>query len=111
MKGFLLFVLKFAIFNFWFSSTIVGINLLNQKVDWQNYLGVFILCLSLSCVVYYVKNNNANYLIFYLMFIIWALYGIAALYKNKIKNASYNILDVFSKNFFGLFLAYLVYNV
>ena len=57
MKGFLLFVLKFAIFNFWFSSTIVGINLLNQKVDWQNYLGVFILCLSLSCVVYYVKNN------------------------------------------------------
>ena len=57
MKGFLLFVLKFAIFNFWFSSTIVGINLLNHKVDWQNYLGVFILCLSLLCVVYYVKNN------------------------------------------------------
>jgi len=60
--------------------------------------------------VYYVKNNSANYLIFYLMLFIWALYGIAALYKNKIKNASYNILDVFSKNFFGLFLAYLVYN-
>jgi hypothetical protein len=60
--------------------------------------------------VYYVKNNSANYLIFYLMLFIWALYGVAALYKNKIKNASYNILDVFSKNFFGLFLAYLVYN-
>jgi bacteriorhodopsin len=60
--------------------------------------------------VYYVKNNSANYLIFYLMLFIWALYGIAALYKNKIKNTSYNILDVFSKNFFGLFLAYLVYN-
>ena len=61
--------------------------------------------------IYYVKNNSANYLIFYLMLFIWGLYGIAALYKNKIKNASYNILDVFSKNFFGLFLAYLVYNV
>jgi len=60
--------------------------------------------------IYYVKNNSTNYTIFYLMFFIWALYGIAALYKNKIKNASYNILDVFSKNFFGLFLAYLVYN-
>ena len=60
--------------------------------------------------IYYVKNNSVNYTIFYLMFFIWALYGIAALYKNKIKNASYNILDVFSKNFFGLFLAYLVYN-
>uniref|UniRef100_A0A6C0DX15 Uncharacterized protein n=1 Tax=viral metagenome TaxID=1070528 RepID=A0A6C0DX15_9ZZZZ len=59
--------------------------------------------------VYYVKNNRANYLIFYLMLFIWALYGIAALYKNKIKNTAYNILDVFSKNFFGLFLAYLVY--
>jgi hypothetical protein len=59
--------------------------------------------------VYYVKNNRANYLIFYLMLVIWGLYGIAALYKNKIKNTAYNILDVFSKNFFGLFLAYLVY--
>ena len=67
--------------------------------------------LFLKMFVYYVKNNSANYLIFYLMLFIWALYGIAALYKNKIKNASYNILDIFSKNFFGLFLAYLVYNV
>lgn len=67
--------------------------------------------LFLKMFVYYVKNNSANYLIFYLMLIIWALYGIAALYKNKIKNTAYNILDVFSKNFFGLFLAYLVYNV
>lgn len=61
--------------------------------------------------VYYVKNTRENYLIFYLMVFIWGLYGIAALYKNKIKNTAYNILDVFSKNFFGLFLAYLVYNV
>ena len=67
--------------------------------------------LFLKMFIYYVKNNSANYLIFYLMLFIWALYGIAALYKNKIKNASYNILDIFSKNFFGLFLAYLVYNV
>ena len=57
MKGFLLLVLKFVIFNFWFSSTIVGINLLNQKVIWQNYLGVLILVLSLGCVIYYIKKN------------------------------------------------------
>lgn len=67
--------------------------------------------LFLKMFIYYVKNNSANYLIFYLMLIIWALYGIAALYKNKIKNTAYNILDIFSKNFFGLFLAYLLYNV
>ena len=71
---------------------------------------LFLGLLFLKMFVYYVKNNSANYLIFYLMLFIWALYGGAALYKNKIKNASYNILDVFSKNFFGLFLAYLVYN-
>jgi hypothetical protein len=57
MKGFLLLVLKFVIFNFWLSSTIVGINLLNQKVVWQNYLGVLILVLSLGCVIYYIKKN------------------------------------------------------
>lgn len=71
---------------------------------------LFLGLLFLKMFVYYVKNNSANYLIFYLMLFIWSLYGVAALYKNKIKNASYNILDVFSKNFFGLFLAYLVYS-
>ena len=57
MEDLLKFVFKFALWVIWFITTIVGLNLLNQKVDWQNYLGVFILCLSLSCVVYYVKNN------------------------------------------------------
>jgi bacteriorhodopsin len=42
---------------------------------------------------------------------IWALYGIASVMSYKIKNISYNILDLFAKNFFGLYLAYvLVYN-
>ena len=58
MEDLLKFVFKFALWVVWFITTIVGLNLLNQKVDWQNYLGVFILCLSLSCVVYYVKNNS-----------------------------------------------------
>ena len=42
---------------------------------------------------------------------IWSIYGIAALFNFKIKNAFYNILDIFSKNFYGLFLAYLVYSL
>lgn len=62
MKGFLLLVLKFVIFNFWISSTIVGINLLNQKVVWQNYLGVLILVLSLGCVIYYIKKNVGKFM-------------------------------------------------
>ena len=57
MGDLLKFVFKFTLWVIWFVTTIIGLNLINQKVDWQNYLGVFILCLSLLCVVYYVKNN------------------------------------------------------
>jgi len=39
---------------------------------------------------------------------IWAIYGIAALMSYNVKNVMYNILDLFSKNFFALFLAYMV---
>ena len=40
---------------------------------------------------------------------VWAIYGIAALFPYKIKNSMYNILDLFAKNFFGIFLAYVLY--
>ncbi len=58
---------------------------------------------------YYVVHNKKNYFLFFLMFFIWGLYGMAALFNYKLKNTFYNILDIFSKNFFGLFLAYLVF--
>jgi len=47
--------------------------------------------------------------IFYYFFIFWSLYGVAALMPYKIKSVCYNILDLFSKNFFGIFLFYLLY--
>jgi bacteriorhodopsin len=40
--------------------------------------------------------------------IVWGLYGVAALMSYKVKNVMYNILDLFAKNFFGLFLAFKV---
>ena len=45
------------------------------------------------------------------MFSIWFLYGIAAMFNFRLKNAGYNILDLFSKNFYGLFLSYLIYKI
>ena len=102
--------LLFYNFNMLFIGYLQELKLISLTIS--TVVGFFFFgLLFLKMFVYYVKNNSANYLIFYLMLFIWALYGIAALYKNKIKNASYNILDIFSKNFFGLFLAYLVYNV
>jgi len=52
------------------------------------------------------KFKNA---LFYWFVFFWALYGVFALTSYTIKNTGYNILDIFAKNFFGLFLAYVVY--
>ena len=71
----------------------------------------FFFMLFIQIYNYYVKQSSTNYLIFYLMVSIWSLYGIAAIFKFKLKNACYNILDIFSKNFYGLFLAYLVFSL
>jgi len=71
----------------------------------------FFFMLFIKIYNYYVKQSSTNYFIFYLMASIWSLYGIAAIFKFKLKNACYNILDIFSKNFYGLFLAYLVFSL
>jgi hypothetical protein len=38
----------------------------------------------------------------------WSLYGIVAVLPYTLKNTIYNVLDLFSKNFFGVFLSYLI---
>ena len=53
----------------------------------------------------YVGDNESN-ILFWLMFILWSIYGFAAMTKNKVKNSMYNILDIFAKNFYGLFIVY-----
>tara|TARA_Y100000816_G_scaffold288229_1_gene272412 strand:+ start:1961 stop:2653 length:693 start_codon:yes stop_codon:yes gene_type:complete len=52
----------------------------------------------------YVGKADINKRIFLLMTIVWSLYGVAAMFPTIIKNLSYNILDVISKNFYGLYL-------
>ena len=57
----------------------------------------------------YALLSNNGYKIFFYFFIFWSLYGISAVLPYKIKNISYNVLDLFSKNFFGIFLTYLIF--
>ena len=57
----------------------------------------------------FATKSSLGQKIFWYFSGIWAIYGIAALFSYKIKNAMYNILDLFAKNFFGLFLAYVLY--
>ena len=56
------------------------------------------------------KWSVSNNLLFGLYFVVWSLYGVAALMSYRIKNIMYNILDLFAKNFFGLYLGYVVIN-
>jgi hypothetical protein len=58
----------------------------------------------------YVNENSVGYLLFWYFFFFWSLYGVAAVLPYYIKNSFYNILDLFAKNFFGLFLSYLIFS-
>ena len=58
--------------------------------------------------VNYVTQNTSGYLLFWYFFIFWGLYGFVAVLPYYLKNALYNILDLFAKNFFGVFLSYTI---
>jgi hypothetical protein len=49
-------------------------------------------------------------IVFYWFVFFWSLYGAFAVTKYTIKNTGYNILDIFAKNFFGVFLAYIIWS-
>ena len=54
----------------------------------------------------YAEKSKKATALFYYILMIWGSYGIAALSAPELKNNAYNILDVFAKNFFGLYLYY-----
>ena len=105
-------------------NTIVTVLLLNWAMLLFGYLGEIsvinvLLGVSLGFVpfiIYYyiiytkyaVLTNDGLKIFFYFLFF-WSFYGIVAVLPYKIKNTCYNILDLFSKNFFGLFLTYLIF--
>ena len=55
----------------------------------------------------YAKTTPEGINLFMFLFIVWSLYGVAAPCA-KMKNVSYNLLDIVSKNFYGLYIYYLV---
>jgi hypothetical protein len=103
--------------------TITTVLLLNWVMLLFGYLGEIsaipvLLGVSLGfipfLIYYYIiyKNyavlTNDGMKIYLYFFIFWALYGVVAVLPYNIKNTCYNILDLFSKNFFGLWLTYLL---
>ena len=55
------------------------------------------------------KPTNDKKIVFLFFFIIWSIYGLSAFFPYILKNTSYNILDLFAKNLFGVFLVYLIW--
>jgi hypothetical protein len=56
----------------------------------------------------YVRQTASGWKLFLYFLFFWSLYGVAAVLPYYLKNTFYNILDLFAKNFFGLFLSYII---
>jgi bacteriorhodopsin len=54
-----------------------------------------------------ITNDKNN--VFWFFLIVWSIYGIAAFMPYTVKNIMYNILDLFAKNGFGVFLVYILW--
>lgn len=58
----------------------------------------------------YAKDTIVAQILYYISFITWGLYGVAAALPFNQKNTMYNILDLFAKNAYGLFLYFFIKN-
>ena len=107
------------------SSIIIPVVLLNWLMLLFGYLGEmkiinvlfgvvlgFIPFLIYYYMIYvnYVTENTSGYFLFWYFFFFWSLYGVVAVLPYYLKNSFYNILDLFAKNFFGLFLSYIIFS-
>jgi bacteriorhodopsin len=106
------------------SSALSKILLLNWSMLFFGYLGEMKILSTVSGVLlgfvpflmyyyaiyekYAVKSGEQGVKLFWYFFFFWSLYGVVALLPYNLKNSLYNILDLFAKNFFGLFLSYII---
>jgi bacteriorhodopsin len=80
-----------------------------MSVNLSTFLG-FIPFTMMFYIIYekYAKYTSLGINTFIYFVSVWSLYGVAALMSYEVKNIMYNILDLFAKNFFALFLAYVL---
>ena len=104
-------------------AQIVGLNWLMLWFGYLGEIGVIPLVAGVALgflpffVYFYIiyerfihnTNNTTSMQIYAYFLVAWSLYGIVAVLPYTLKNTIYNILDLFSKNFFGIFLSYLIF--
>ncbi len=59
----------------------------------------------------YAKKSKLGKKLFTFLVVVWGLYGVAAMTDLKTKNISYNMLDIVAKNFYGLFIYYIILQI
>jgi hypothetical protein len=96
------------------NAIMLTFGLLNEFNILNKYVAVFCGFIPFAILFYLIYENYAKYskqgtTIFIYFCAIWSIYGFAALMPYRLKNTFYNILDLFSKNFFGLYLAYILW--
>ncbi len=96
------------------NAIMLTFGLLNERSVLNKYVAVSLGFIPFIAMFYLIYENYAKYsekgiTLFTYFSSVWALYGVAALMPYNWKNSFYNILDLFAKNFFGLYLAYVLY--
>ena len=59
----------------------------------------------------YGEKSDMGKKLFTFLVVVWGLYGVAAMTDLKTKNISYNFLDIIAKNFYGLFIYYIILQI
>jgi hypothetical protein len=96
------------------NAIMLTFGLLNEFNILNKYLAVFCGFIPFTILFYliyenYAKHTHQGTTLFIYFCGIWSIYGVAALMPYHWKNSFYNILDLFAKNFFGLYLAYILW--
>jgi hypothetical protein len=75
-------------------------------------LSVFVGFIFFGFVFYIIYRDYAlpsgQLTLYYIMTIVWGLYGVAAIFEADVQNNILNMLDIIAKNFFGIFIYYII---
>ena len=84
------------------------INFFNKYISLT--IGLFFFTLSFKYIFdNFIQFNYINYITLSIFIFIWLLYAVAFLLDFNTKNIAYNLLDLISKNCFGIFLFFYLY--
>jgi bacteriorhodopsin len=85
------------------------LNLIDKQMGVS--IGFIFFYLSFQVIYDYAKQTEGGKQLFGFLVSVWSLYGVAALFPLVMKNTVYNLLDIVSKNFYGLFIYYYIRKV